>query len=587
MVWTDDILATRVGESGSESLPRRAFIDFHGFSVVDDPATGRKRISPENIKGTVNAATTAALPANTRTNNTLQANANGALGAQDTIPAFVGMRLVVKNEASQLKNGVYKVTQVGNASAPWIMTREPDADESADFVTGSNWRVAAGALNGGKRFALSVAGAFVLNTDAVTFVEYDAETVKPATERGQQLEAVETSPGSGIFFWAQRRGWIRPDIDLTGSVDATAAINAAANVRDGACVELPHGVVRIDGAIAPGKAGVTITGSEGRGLRRGHRVDVPVPNAGTLIHARGTASPLFASADECSFRNLEIYYPDQNPNGVTPTTYQPTFNITHFGCTVENVTAINPYTFLQVAVGGFTADRLIGCPLFRGIILGICPDVVRISNVHFNQNVSASNPTYRAIGPNLITYIAANVIQFLIDGAEGFQFSNCFSYNGVRGLHLGGGSGYFHGGGFDQAGTCVMLAGAGGVGASTLAGIHFVSTGFIPKTGGVGVHFADTHTAASASERPRVEITGGLFDATAPGAGRGVVFPAASYGVCQINGGLFQHMDNECGLNDSDNAYLQARGVASTPTCAARFQGTSANIEDIDPFEIP
>lgn len=389
--------------------------------------------------------------------------------------------------------------------------------------------------------------------------------------------------------YVPRRFYLRPDIDPTGVVDATAAINAAASVRDGACIYLPDGVVRIDGSIVPTKAGVTIMGAEGRGLRRGHRVDVPVTCAGTLIHARGTTNPLFVSADECSWRNLEIYYPDQNPDGVTPTTYQPTFDVSHFGCTVENVTAINPYTLLDVAVGGFTADRLIGFPLFRGIVLGICPDVVRLSNIHLNPNVSSSNPTYRAIGPNLLAYAVANGIGFLIDGAEGFELSNCFAFGYARGLNLGGGSGYFNGGGFDQCATCVMLTGAGGSGASNLSGLVFSCSGFVPVTGGVAVHFADTHAAASASERPRCEIVGGVFDATAPGAGRGVVMPSASYGACQVTGGMFQHMANECGLNDSANAYLQFIGVGSTPTCAARVQGTApaGQRTDINPFALP
>src|SRR5688572_3302347 len=169
--WTEDILATRVAQAGIESQPQRALIDFHGFTVTDDPVAGRKIISPQEVKGTVHAATTVALPANTRTSNTLQANANGALAAQDGIPPFVGMRLLVQDEASQLKNGIYRITQVGSASTPWIMVRDADADASADFTSSSRWSVTAGAANGGKRFVSLVSGSFVLNTDDIVFTE--------------------------------------------------------------------------------------------------------------------------------------------------------------------------------------------------------------------------------------------------------------------------------------------------------------------------------------------------------------------------------------------------------------------------------
>jgi len=76
-------------------------------------------------------ATTTALPANTYNNGafgvgaTLTANANGALSVDGTL-TVAGNRILVKNEAAGANNGVYTVTQVGTAGAPYILTRATD-----------------------------------------------------------------------------------------------------------------------------------------------------------------------------------------------------------------------------------------------------------------------------------------------------------------------------------------------------------------------------------------------------------------------------------------------------------------------------
>lgn len=396
-----------------------------------------------------------------------------------------------------------------------------------------------------------------------------------------------TQPFDGIIDLVRDFG-----LDPTGAAECSAQFNAAnAAAPVGSTLYFRTGKYKFgstSGAadmLNPLTAGVTVTGPS-RGMRRGHRVDVPIDQAGALIQVYGTGR-LFRSGDETTIENLEIESTFQNPNAVTPTVAGYWFDITSFGCTVRQITAINPYQLINVAVAGCTIDQVYGFPLFRGINLGVCNDVVRVSNVHLNPNLSDANPTYRAIGPNLKTYVAANAIAYLLDGAEGFQFSNCFAFGYTRGLHLGGGSGYFLGGGFDQSGgTAVMMAGAAGSGASTLSGITFHGTGFVPVVGGNCIQFADTHVPVTASERPSCTVIGGVFDAVAPGAGRGVVIPAASYGICRVIGSTFQHMANECGRNDSANAFLRFDQVINTPTSATRTAGAGA-ISDVNGLTLP
>lgn len=100
-------------------------------------ATVRERFEIAAYKGqSVRAATTAALPAATYANGTagagatLTASANGVLAAQDGITLAVADRFLVKNQAAPAQNGIYTVTSVGAAGAPWVLTRAIDADTS-------------------------------------------------------------------------------------------------------------------------------------------------------------------------------------------------------------------------------------------------------------------------------------------------------------------------------------------------------------------------------------------------------------------------------------------------------------------------
>src|SRR5687767_4633317 len=81
-------------------------------------------------KDAVRVATTTALPANTRSGNTLTATTNGALGTIDGVTLALLDRILVKNEATGANNGIYHVLNVGGASARWRLARVPDANTS-------------------------------------------------------------------------------------------------------------------------------------------------------------------------------------------------------------------------------------------------------------------------------------------------------------------------------------------------------------------------------------------------------------------------------------------------------------------------
>ena len=97
----------------------------------------------DNTTLEVKVATTAVLPGTPNYNNgtggvgaTLTRSSNGTTGTIDGITAanlMVGDRILVKNQASQLQNGIYVITQQGTASLPYILTRATDADTTAEM----------------------------------------------------------------------------------------------------------------------------------------------------------------------------------------------------------------------------------------------------------------------------------------------------------------------------------------------------------------------------------------------------------------------------------------------------------------------
>lgn len=137
-------------------------------------------ISGLSSRAEVAYATAAALPANTYANGsggvgaTLTANANGALSV-DGQAVVVGQRILVKDEVSTLKNGIYTVTATGSASALYVLTRAIDADQAAEIGPGLLIPVeapsgsTAGTVNNQKIFISMAPSPFVVGTDGITF----------------------------------------------------------------------------------------------------------------------------------------------------------------------------------------------------------------------------------------------------------------------------------------------------------------------------------------------------------------------------------------------------------------------------------
>lgn len=136
-------------------------------------AAGMKRKNP------VRAATTGALPSSTYANGangvgaTITATANGAFPAQDTVTLLGGEGLLVKNEAAQLRHGLYTLTNAGSAGTPWVLTRQPDCDTWAETVA-AVVTVMEGATQADLDYLCTSNAGGTIGTTAITWQAYNS-----------------------------------------------------------------------------------------------------------------------------------------------------------------------------------------------------------------------------------------------------------------------------------------------------------------------------------------------------------------------------------------------------------------------------
>jgi hypothetical protein len=131
---------------------------------VDSVAQGLSA-KPSAVAGT----TTALSPTNTYSSGVLTATGVGTLTV-DGILTALNDYILVKNEASGLKNGLYKVTTAGTAGVPYVLTRAVEMDISAEF-TGAFVFVEGGTVNEGSGW-IQTSAAPTVGTTAIVFVQF-------------------------------------------------------------------------------------------------------------------------------------------------------------------------------------------------------------------------------------------------------------------------------------------------------------------------------------------------------------------------------------------------------------------------------
>lgn len=226
-------------------------------------------VTAQTWKGPVDAATTAALPALTYAAGagTLTETANAALPAQDGVTLAVGDDLLVKDQASSFQNGIYTVTALGSAGAPFVLTRRADSDSAAELRDAAVM-VEGGTTQGGDIYTQSVSTladltaatqSWVKTGDTNTVYTADSTTVElvgnsfriAATAAGNGLSggggsalAVNVSTGLEINADNVRLAAAGAGTGLTGGAGSNLAVNP------GTSLELSGNTVRLAAAAA-------------------------------------------------------------------------------------------------------------------------------------------------------------------------------------------------------------------------------------------------------------------------------------------------------------------------------------------------
>ncbi len=152
---------------------------------------------------------------------------NGALPAQDGITLSAGESLLLKDQTSPSENGAYVVTQVGDGSSKYILTRRDDFDSSNKIKPDSIVPVSEGTTLEDTLWLLTTDAPIVLDTSLLTFVEFGG-----GGGGGEDLAATlalgNTTGANDMTF--SKRGTATSGVTQIGS----QALNFQSSLWDGA-----------------------------------------------------------------------------------------------------------------------------------------------------------------------------------------------------------------------------------------------------------------------------------------------------------------------------------------------------------------
>lgn len=91
----------------------------------------------------------------------------------DGISPAVGKRVLIKNQSSQLQNGIYTVTNVGSVSVAWVLTRATDFDEPTEIQVG-DFVIVTGGTTQSESSWIQTDEVTAIGTDPIAFLQFTA-----------------------------------------------------------------------------------------------------------------------------------------------------------------------------------------------------------------------------------------------------------------------------------------------------------------------------------------------------------------------------------------------------------------------------
>jgi hypothetical protein len=259
-------------------------------AYVDSVANGL------DVKQSVKAASTTAL-------TVTYSNGSSGVGATltnagtqaaltlDSIALSVGDRVLIKNQASALQNGVYTVTTVGTVSTNWVLTRATDFDNSPGTEVGPGvfFFVEQGTTQADNGYVITSDAAITIGTTAVDFVQFSGAGQITAgdglTKSGNTINAVGTSNRIDISADA---------IDISTSYVGQTSITTLGTIGTGTWQGSVVGATYGGTGVNNGSKTITLggsfthTGAHTLGLTTTANTSVTLPTTGTLATLAGS-----------------------------------------------------------------------------------------------------------------------------------------------------------------------------------------------------------------------------------------------------------------------------------------------------------
>jgi hypothetical protein len=260
---TGSTLAKRDADGRLQVTAPSADLDAANKAYVDAARSGL------DVKQSAKLATNEALPTFTHSGGVLTASANGALSVDSAVVALTD-RILVKNETSTNApfNGLYEVTDTGDAGTPWELTRTTDADASVEVTSGMFVFVEQGTAWSDSGWVLTTDGTIILGTTNLTFVQFSSAGQSIAgnglTKTGNTIDVVGTT---------DRITSNADSIDIAATYAGQSSITTLGTIATGTWEAT-------DVAVAHGGTGASTTGDARTNLAtggtQGAGVSVPV-----------------------------------------------------------------------------------------------------------------------------------------------------------------------------------------------------------------------------------------------------------------------------------------------------------------------
>lgn len=224
---------------------------------------------------------------------TLTGDANGALASIDGVTITAGKIFLFTAEVAGENNGPYSVTQVGTGSLPFILTRLPGFDESAEMKDGTLFVSRGGTVNADTTWKYTAADSPTVGTTSLTFAR-DPGVV--TTNSTQTISAVKTFSSDPVFSLEANHNLAVVASTTADTAGGNMAITGGAGLGTGA-----GGIGKVVGGVggATGAGGAAqVTGGIGGATSGAGGAATVAGGAGTNGNAEGGVASLTGGAGQ-------------------------------------------------------------------------------------------------------------------------------------------------------------------------------------------------------------------------------------------------------------------------------------------------